>query len=128
MDTMKSEENTEDKTESNWVYVGYGKKTGPKFRRYTGETLEYIKDYLNNLGVPFRVENNGNLLFIYKESEPEGRFSPRYSYYPTTGRWGKDNRSKHYHSKGIEDFMTNYYETLEESEEVLRKFKDDEQE
>ena len=56
--------NTEDKTESNWVYVGYGRKTGPKFRRYTGETLEYIKDYLNNLGVPFRVENNEAFIYI----------------------------------------------------------------
>lgn len=118
----------EEKEVGQWKYVGYGKKTGPKFRRYTGETAEDVVAYLKKVGVSCRVENEGNLVFIYKEQEPSDRFSPRYSYYPTTGRWGDDTRSKHYHSNGIEDFMSKYYETLEETEEKRRKAKEERRE
>ena len=53
-------------------------------RRDTGESIEYVLKYLKD--------------------------NKEYGYVYTTGRWStyKGKEVKHYHSKGIEDFDTNY--------------------
>tara|TARA_R110002096_G_scaffold188608_3_gene368561 strand:+ start:229 stop:591 length:363 start_codon:yes stop_codon:yes gene_type:complete len=100
--------------ESEWEYVGTNSKGKPKFRRYTNQTLQYVTDYLDNLGVSYLTKEEATLIFIYTEKDPESQYSQRYSYYYSTGRWGTDKRVKHYHSKGIEHFMETYYETHEQ--------------
>ena len=102
-----------DKTHSGWVYKGRDKKGKPKFTKYTNQSLEYVKAYLDSKGIPYMSEPKASLLFIYKEIKPEDRYAPRYSYYYTTGRWGSDKRSKHYHSEGIEHFIETYYRSLD---------------
>ena len=104
----------ENKNPSEWQYVGKNSKGEPKFRRYTNQTLEYVKEYLDNLDIVYLARPEASVIFIYREKDPKSQYSSRYSYYYTTGRWGNDKRSKHYHSNGIEHFMEKYYTTLEE--------------
>jgi len=100
---------------SGWEYTGRNSKGKPKFRRPTNQTLDYVKSYLDELDVVYLVREAATLIFIYKDKDPVSMYSPRYAYYYSTGRWGSDRRNKHYHSKGIEDFMENYYTTSEEA-------------
>jgi len=109
-----------------WTYVGKNSKGEPKFKRYTEETLEFVKDYLDSKGIAYFVHEAQNLIFIYKEKEPKNRYSSRYAYYYTTGRWGNDRRSKHYHSDGIEHFITKYYQTAEQEKEYWDSIKEKE--
>ena len=100
-------------TENNaWRYVGRTKSGKPKFRKYTDQSIEHVKEYLDGMGIAYLVDTRGFLIFIYREKEPKSRYSPRYSYYYTTGRWGSDKRNKHYHSDGIEHFMEKYFTPL----------------
>jgi hypothetical protein len=106
--------------ENGWVYAGSDSKGKPKFRKYTGQTIEHVKEYLDNKGIAYYVHE--------RDKEPSSRYSSRYSYYYTTGRWGSDKRKKHYHSDGIEHFMETYYRTAEEEKsywDKLNKEKDD---
>lgn len=103
-----------DKTKKGWVYVGRKKNGQPKYRKYTDQTEEYVKKYLDDRGTAYMVVPRVKLLFIYKDKEPTSRYAPRYSYYYSTGQWGSDKRQKHYHSDGIEHFMDTYYKTTEE--------------
>ena len=109
-----STENTE---KEGWVYVGRKSNGEPKFRKFTNQTMEYVKEYLDSKGIVYFVHEAQCLFFIYKEKEPKSRYSPRYSYYYTTGQWGGDKRRKHYHSDGIEHFIENYYRTVEQDKE-----------
>ena len=38
-----------------WTYVGKNSKGEPKFKRYTEETLEFVKDYLDSKGIAYFV-------------------------------------------------------------------------
>lgn len=104
----------ENKEREGWVYVGRNSKGEPKFRKYTNETIEFVKEYLDARDITYFVHEDQKLIFIYKEKEPTSRYSKRYCYYYTTGRWGDDSRRKHYHSDGIEHFITKYYKTAEQ--------------
>jgi len=124
-----SEVTFEKEEENGWTYVGRNSKGEPKFRKYTGQTLEHVKEYLDNKGIAYYVHERQALVFIYKDKEPNSRYSRRYSYYYTTGRWGSDKRNKHYHSDGIEHFMETYYKTTEQEKDywdILNKEKNDE--
>ena len=109
-----AEQTFEGNEEEGWTYVGRNSKGEPKFRKPTNQTLEFVKDYLDNKGLAYFVHENQALLFIYKDKEPQSRYSSRYSYYYTTGEWGSDKRKKHYHSKGIEHFVETYYSSREQ--------------
>ena len=108
---------TENTEKEGWVYVGRKSNGEPKFRKFTNQTLEYVKDYLDSKGIVYFVYEGQALFFIYKEKEPKSRYSARYSYYYTTGQWGSHKRKKHYHSDGIEHFIEKYYRTIEEDKE-----------
>lgn len=105
---------TFEEEENGWVYAGRNSKGEPKFKKPTNQTLEYVKEYLDNKGIAYVVHEKQSLMFIYKDKEPQTRYSKRYAYYYTTGRWGDDKRKKHYHSDGIEHFIETYYRTTEE--------------
>jgi hypothetical protein len=100
---------TFDTEDTPWKYAGRTKDGKPKFRKYTGQSLEHVKAYLDSLGISYLVEERVAMMFIYKQKEPKSRYSPRYAYYYTTGRWGGGGRSKHYHSDGIETFIEKYF-------------------
>lgn len=102
------------KDKKGWVYVGRKKNGQPKFRKFTHQTEEHVKQYLDDLGIAYMIVPRVKMFFIYKDKEPECRYSARYSYYYTTGQWGSDNRQKHYHSDGIEHFINTYYKTTED--------------
>jgi len=109
-----AEQTFEGNEDEGWTYVGRNSKGEPKFRKPTNQTLEFVKDYLDNKGLAYFVHENQSLLFIYKDKEPQSRYSSRYSYYYTTGKWGSDKRKKHYHSNGIEHFVETYYRSREQ--------------
>tara|TARA_R100001510_G_C7622004_1_gene182662 strand:+ start:732 stop:1028 length:297 start_codon:yes stop_codon:yes gene_type:complete len=74
-------------------------------RRDTGESIEYVLKYLKDNNIKYKDTRNSNsILTIYNKDNKE------YGYVYTTGRWStyKGKEVKHYHSKGIEDFDTNY--------------------
>ena len=105
------------KKKDGWVYVGRKKNGKPKFRKFTNQTEEHVKKYLDDLGVDYIVYPKIKMFFIYKIKNPKDRYSPRYSYYYSTGQWGSDKRNKHYHSEGIEHFMSTYYRSAEQDAE-----------
>jgi hypothetical protein len=111
-----TEQTFEDSKEEGWSYVGRNSKGEPKFRKPTNQTLEFVKDYLDNKRLAFFVPEKQYLLYIYKDKEPQSRYSSRYSYYYTTGKWGRDKRKKYYHSKGIEHFVETYYKSREQDQ------------
>ena len=111
-----SEQTFKDNNKEGWVYVGSNSKGEPKFRKYTNQTLEFVKDYLDKKGLAYFVHEKQSLIFIYKDKEPKSRFSSRYAYYYTTGMWGSDKRKKHYQSKGIEHFVETYYRSREQDQ------------
>ena len=106
--------NVEDIRKKGWVYVGRKANGEVKFRKYTEQSLEHVKSYLDLKGISYVVYEKPCLIFIYKEKDPVNEYRPRYSYYYTTGQWGDDKRRKHYHSDGIEHFISTYFKTLEE--------------
>jgi hypothetical protein len=117
-----------DSKKEGWVYVGTNSKGERKFRKYTNESLDFVTDYLDSKGLAYMVHEPQALVFIYKEKDPSSEYSSRYSYYYTTGRWGSDKRRKHYHSDGIEHFITKYYKTLEEEKAYWEEQKKDKEE
>ena len=112
-----AEKTFEEERNNGWTYVGKNSKGESKFRKYTNETLEYVKDFLDKKEIAYFVREQQALIFIYKEKDPASMYSSRYAYYYTTGRWGSDKRRKHYHSEGIEHFMNTYYTTVEQDKE-----------
>ena len=109
------------KNKLGWNYVGKNSKGEPKFRRYIDQTLEDVKKYLDAKGLQYLVHEDIACMFIYKDKEPENRYSSRYVYYYTTGRWGSDKRSKHYYSDGIKHFIEKFYMTTEQTKEYWNK-------
>lgn len=103
------------KSKKEWVYTGRKNNGKPKFRVYTNQTAEHVKEYLDKKGIAYVHHKRPKMFFIFKEKEPSSRYAPRYAYYYTTGMWGNDKRTKHYYSNGIEHFIETYYTTLEES-------------
>ena len=97
---------------SNWKFKGI-KKGRKNFQWRTNQTLEHVKEYLDNKNINYIVHEKPKMLFIYRVSNPTSEYSERYSYYYTSGRWGDDTRTKHYSSKGIEDFIERFYKPSE---------------
>jgi hypothetical protein len=79
-------------------------------RRNTNESIEEVFKYLKDNKIKFKDTRNSNsLLTIYNNNKEE------YGYVYNTGRWStyKGFPIKHYHSKGIEDFVTKYLNKFE---------------
>jgi len=85
-------------------------------RRNTNETIEDVFKYLKDNKIKFKDTRKSNsIITIYNNNKEE------YGYVYNTGRWStyKGFKVKHYHSKGIEDFVTKYLNKfVEENKDV----------
>jgi len=110
--------------EYDWRFDRVNSKGEIVWRSNTYEDLEYVTDYLNKKYIKYEVKEKAHMLKIkYKKIF--------YAYYYTTGRWSPyvENNfpEKHYHSKGIEDFVNRFlfsklkFEPLEEKIEDVEK-------
>ena len=88
----------------NWKFVRNNSKGEAVFRKDTNETLEFVEKYLQDNKIDYMVNMAASLLWITNQESKE------YVYYWTTGRWSKRQRvyNNHYHSNGIEDFVTRF--------------------
>ena len=92
---------------SEWKYVRTNSKGEKVYRRDTNESLDFVTEYLDKKEIPYEVNKSAGLLYI------DNIANITYVYYWSTGRWSKRKTTikqykKHFHSKGIEDFTTNY--------------------
>ena len=104
---------------SEWKFVRKNSKGEAVLRRDTNETLEEVLDFLKDKELEVEVFSKATLISIYVEWR-------RYDYYWTTGRWCQrkktDYPTKHYHSKGIEDFFNRFLKKdIRNSEEVFNE-------
>lgn len=88
----------------NWEYVRTNSKGEAVFRKETGQTLEYVCDYLNDNNIRHEIVLSASLIVVYSKADRP------YMYYWSTGRWTPRRKSykKHFHSDGIEDFVGKY--------------------
>jgi len=88
---------------SEYKYKRTTSKGEKVFRRDTNESIDDVEKYLIKNKIPYRGTGT-SMLYI------ENKAGKEYAYYCTTGRWSIKKRvyKHHYHSKGIEDFVTNY--------------------
>jgi hypothetical protein len=92
---------------SEWKYERTNSKGERVYRRDTNESLAFVTEYLDEKKIPYEISKSAGLLFIDNIADTT------YVYYWSTGRWSKRKTTirqykKHFHSKGIEDFTTNY--------------------
>jgi hypothetical protein len=91
--------------EYKWKAVRENSKGETVWRHDTDEGLEEVTDYLNKNNIKYEVKENAGMLKIHYETTS-------YAYYYTTGRWSPyitgSFPKKHYHSKGIEDFINRF--------------------
>ena len=92
---------------SEWKYVRTNSKGEKVYRRDTNESLDFVTEYLDKKEIPYEVNKSAGLLYI------DNIANVTYVYYWSTGRWSKRKTSirqykQHFHSKGIDDFVTNY--------------------
>jgi hypothetical protein len=75
------------------------------FKHYTNENIHDVVSFLERQGIKYERRDTAKMLWIEHRGD-------RYSYYYTTGRWSpKTNTwptSKHYHAKGIKDFIERF--------------------
>jgi len=91
--------------EYNWKFNRVNSKGKVIFKHYTKETLEDVKIYLTKNNIYYE-ETKTQMIRVYYNKK-------MYSYFYTTGRWSPylgHNKypKKHYHSKGIEDFINRF--------------------
>ena len=91
--------------EYDWKFNRVNSQGETVWRHNTDESLEYATDYLNKNNIKYEVKEKARMLKIQSETDS-------YAYYYTTGRWspyiiGRFPK-KHYHSKGIEDFINRF--------------------
>lgn len=93
--------------DTEWVYVGKDKDGKPKLKRLTHESAEFVADMLNEREIPFEFKPGAHMFRVYNPKTHQW-----YQYFYTTGKWGvyyySKRPEKHYHSKGVEDFITRY--------------------
>ena len=85
-----------------WIYTGKSSDGTPKFKKETGESLEFVTKFLDEKGVVYETRDIPPMLWIYNT------LNEKIQYFYTTGRWGVANGgrrlpTKHYHSNGIVD-------------------------
>lgn len=92
------------------MYDRTNSKGEVKLRRETNQTLEEAVSYLEGKDIEFEVIKAARLIKLL-------HLGVFYQYFYTTGRWGvyRGGRfpSKHYMSKGVEDFYIRFLETKE---------------
>jgi hypothetical protein len=101
---------------SEWKYNRTNSKGEVVFRRDTNETVDFVETYLIKNNISY-MGSGTTMLYI------ENKAGKEYAYYCTTGRWSVKKRvyDKHYHSKGIEDFVTNYLNRFADDQTIKQK-------
>ena len=91
-------------SEHEWEFVRKNSKGEAIFRKDTNETLEFVENYLQENNIKYCISEAASMLWIKNQEDRE------YVYYWTTGRWSrrKPKYKVHYHSNGIDDFVTRY--------------------
>ena len=106
---------------SEWKYHKTNSKGVVKLRRDTNESLEDVCAVLKEKNIDFEVKPEASLLIIYLTFRV-------YHYYWTTGRWAQKRKClprKHYHSKGIKDFIDRFlFNHIEDSKDDILKLID----
>ncbi len=96
-----------------YYYNGTNSKGEAKWRRNTNESIEFVEQYLDNLGIDYETHHHTCMLRIFKQSSD-------YSYYWTTGKWSPYVRSglpkRHFSSNGIDDFINRFYNRVFEKQ------------
>jgi len=87
-----------------WEYVRTNSKGEAVFRKETGQSLEYVCEYLDKNHIDYEVILSATLIVVYSKANRP------YMYYWSTGRWTPRRKSykKHFHSDGVEDFVSKY--------------------
>ena len=120
MDTIV--DGVEHMSTSEWKYVRTNSKGKKIYRRDTNESLEFVTDYLEKHELSYHVVKSASFVYIINVANIE------YLYFWTTGRWTARQPhislyTKHEHSKGIDDFVTNYL-NAEASTQIAHRFED----
>ena len=104
-----------------WKYVRTNSKGDAVFRKDTNESLEFVENYLKEKEIEYCINLPASLIYIENE---EGR---EYVYYWTTGRWyrRKPKYKVHYHSNGIDDFVTRFLNRFVEQNKIERELKNE---
>ena len=107
---------------SEWKYVRTNSKGKKIYRRDTNESLEFVLDYLEKKELPHESCKVAGFIYITNVANVQ------YLYYWTTGRWTIRKPQirfydKHEHSKGIDDFVTNYL-NADASQQIALRFED----
>lgn len=118
--------------EYNWSFNRVNSKGEIIFNHNTNETVDDVSKFLDSHDIKYELTSGaGSTMFwIYFEDT-------KYAYFSTSGRWAPWKRSgyptKHYTSKGIEDFYTRFlltsptFEVESETKESIINFLDEEQ-
>jgi len=104
---------TEDKVKSDYYYVRTNSKGEKILKRDTKEGVEDATAYLDSIGIEYEIKSGARMMWIYIPRKDNPDWSDKkYAYYYTTGRWNQFKAggypTKHYQSKGIEDFITRF--------------------
>ena len=107
---------------SEWKYVRTNSKGKKIYRRDTNESLEFVLDYLKKQELRYKICMSASFIYISNLANIQ------YLYYWTTGRWCVRQPhitfyTRHEHSKGIEDFVTNHLHA-DTPTQIAHKFED----
>ena len=99
--------------ESEWQYDRTNSRGEKKFRRNTNEKLDDVIKFLDDNDITYEYKAGAKMFWIHEDQT--------YQYFYTTGRWGVPRGTtvippKHYHSKGIKDFLTKYVNREDKNE------------
>tara|TARA_R110000782_G_scaffold261545_1_gene353247 strand:+ start:1026 stop:1493 length:468 start_codon:yes stop_codon:yes gene_type:complete len=99
-----------------WKFNRVNSKGDAVFRRDTNESIDFVENYLIKNGISYYGSGH-SMLYI------ENNIGVEYVYYYTTGRWSKKKKTydKHYHSKGIEHFVTAYLNNYSVEQQTKQK-------
>ena len=106
---------------SEWEYVRTNSKGEAIFRRDTDDDFDFVCSYFEDKDIPYKFKEGGNVFIIKNKTGKD------YVYYWSTGRWSPKHKSNkiHYHSKGVEDFVTKYLNKY--NKEELERIKEREE-
>ena len=104
-------------SEHEWEFVRKNSKGEAIFRKDTNETLEFVENYLQENNIKYCISEAASMLWIKNQEDRE------YVYYWPTGRWSRRRPTYkvHYHSNGIDDFVTRFLNKFVEQNKKERE-------
>lgn len=107
---------------SDYKYARTNSKGEVVLRRDTEEDFSFVVSYLKEKDIPYEYRDGAHMFILTNSADV------RYVYYWTTGRWSIKKRTidKHYSSKGIDDFVTRFFNKYADDQIAKRKEWDEE--